>query len=708
MVSFTSNSSPEESQSADFKSLIKRKDSPANKNNLNRLIKAADSPKKNREEAVSCLVQKVLTLKDDDKQLIVGYLKESAGACLGKGRMNKSQKKLDARINTLSKCLLEFEKDNQNVPLDLKKSAELCRETHLLKQLDLDIHPDLKDYLFDIELKSNSAEEVHQKLKKYVIELIEEEGKPNRKSTVQLVHFNNATNLFTQSGQELPPRLQQAFTQVSKELGEIHQVQSSKKVPSRARRDNHRTPTEVATHFLARLDTLSKSDDLNPMQIERIKKLEKDVKKLILKHQLTVPNMKMFLIKAQAIGQDDFLGEKIDSLCTVLIGQLPEGDTAEPTRLHDNIYGRIFDTAMVEELIHNPPPSVSESMSKACGALLDHLEKVERGNLTPFSIDPGVIEARSPDAREGYTKELALELHQKFKKDYRLWEPNTGVKFQAFLEAKTPEDIEETFKDCLKPYDKSGFDSVASSCLLIKASIAMQSKENCPWMFTAGENYRKVVPLKYGDASIKGGVEESEGAGIGLAYQTVGSRPRGRRSSTRPVNMSRPDLKNIETKRVLHKALEHGLPWATGVSGSTNIALHALDHFNKEGADIDPKGFLLGTLMFLNHDGGHSVHEVLWTANQIDQSLNFGYELDPSQDEDEEVEEVKVSRDASEFVSDYETFRESFGAGDLRESEAIDEALDAGFEKTIEYFRDNSYYSSSDSGGDSDIGSLET
>ena len=66
----------------------------------------------------------------------------------------------------------------------------------------------------------------------------------------------------------------------------------------------------------------------------------------------------------------------------------------------------------------------------------------------------------------------------------------------------------------------------------------------------------------------------------------------------------------------LRNQLEHGVAWASGMSGSTNINLHAIHWSNNmkdpsKKTNIDYKGALLGIMMFLVYDGGHSISEVL-------------------------------------------------------------------------------------------------
>src|SRR5262249_23130594 len=93
--------------------------------------------------------------------------------------------------------------------------------------------------------------------------------------------------------------------------------------------------------------------------------------------------------------------------------------------------------------------------------------------------------------------------------------------------------------------------------------------------------------------------------------------------------------------------LEHATPWASGVSGTTNVNLFALKYFQEKGAQIDTKHFLLGVAMLLVYDGGHSFQEVLWTANQLDHKMKLGLGLTDRDDPDS-------------FIADYDKFAKLF------------------------------------------------
>jgi hypothetical protein len=84
---------------------------------------------------------------------------------------------------------------------------------------------------------------------------------------------------------------------------------------------------------------------------------------------------------------------------------------------------------------------------------------------------------------------------------------------------------------------------------------------------------------------------------------------------------------------------------------------------------------LVGTSMFLVADGGHSMQEVLYTANVLDDKLKLGMGM--------------PGGEADKFVADYEQFATIIG-GDS--GEAIKKATDKALARTTEYFEENSHY----------------
>lgn len=126
--------------------------------------------------------------------------------------------------------------------------------------------------------------------------------------------------------------------------------------------------------------------------------------------------------------------------------------------------------------------------------------------------------------------------------------------------------------------------------------------------------------------------------------------------------------------KVQHK---HALPYASGVSGTTNIMMHMYKFLKDEGMnDVGSREFLMNTTLFLVYDGGHSMHEVMWTANQLDRKLGLGLNLgDPSK--------------PNQFVADYIKL---VNGCEPKMKSKMEAAMDKAWKDTQRYLEDHSYF----------------
>ena len=124
----------------------------------------------------------------------------------------------------------------------------------------------------------------------------------------------------------------------------------------------YRAPSEVIIDLLV---YLRDQPDFNYTQIEQ------RAKSLFLTHQTTIASVKHFLRDIQENYSDSSLADK----CRILEDQLMR----EPiyTRLNDNIYGRVFDSQFVVELVNSPPEEVQHAMTNMAQGLAVYLEEVQ-------------------------------------------------------------------------------------------------------------------------------------------------------------------------------------------------------------------------------------------------------------------------------------------------------------------------------------------
>ncbi|SFL97977.1 hypothetical protein [Rugamonas rubra] len=170
----------------------------------------------------------------------------------------------------------------------------------------------------------------------------------------------------------------------------------------------------------------------------------------------------------------------------------------------------------------------------------------------------------------------------------------------------------------------------------------------------------------------------------------------------------------------VQQALSHGLPWVGGVSGTTNLMLHLSADLHGTPGDngapqlFEQKDVLLATMMFVNYDGGHSLHSSMWVGNQLDAAplaaqpppaepqqgpgLGLGLDLDPARGPalaasvaaapSRDAALALAARSAEEFVSDYSQLMVGQAGDEVRQ------AAEQAFTETMQHFRERSRYAS--------------
>jgi len=429
-----------------------------------------------------------------------------------------------------------------------------------------------------------------------------------------------------------------------------------------------RTPSEVLVHFLHSLRKARKDAPASTV----LKELEQQVRQTILQHQMTLAETQRLLQAANARLTSESQPE-LATLTTKLIAHLPKDESALPrTRLHDNLYGRVLDSGIVAELVKNPPPGVKTSLKQGARAMAAMLRDGSLPDKSKHEIAQGMQEYLNT-------------------KDPRFWVPLVPS-IKDLKDAKSPEDALKALLTFLDNPGDDGYAMIATPYVLVKTANILQQKKQVTWMEQAGRNYWNIITNQTGRTDVLTSTDPnirftpqtapklSEGAGIGLRHQPNPFIADGMVPSMRPTLKNMPQFEQgveFPTDSVA-TALQHGLPFASGVSGSTNIMLHLLDEMRNRGETVDVKNFLLGTMMFLVYDGGHSMQEVLWTANQLDATLNLNLNIgDPSK--------------PTEFVADYERFAAIFD-GD-RTGPILQDAINTALDTTLNFFAQRSVYS---------------
>lgn len=453
----------------------------------------------------------------------------------------------------------------------------------------------------------------------------------------------------------ISPAIVHFADEISNRFAKLSLIKQNEPVVSTAstpeRKATLRTPNEVI------MDLLSFLKDHPEKKYQEI---EVQAKSLFMTHTATIANTRKFLQKIKA----DFHNDPIFQKCVELDMQLTKEEIM--TRFHDNIYGRAFDSAFVSELVKAPPEEVCNSMTALSQGLAKYLKDE--------------VMSLSQKKRNTILKKIGRLLQVQ---DPRFWFPL--VPEIKELQVDEGRALEGLIRYLEKP-KQSGHECISIPYLLVKVSLILRGMRlSPPWLREADAAYSSTLSpmVRLIRTSRKSSTPmNTPGGGITLHYQPSIVLEEGMEESQRPTTVRKPRYGSKgardSAKEALEKSLRHGLPWSSGMSGSTNISLYAMNYFNKNNkANIDPKATLLGIIMFLVYDGGHSIHEPLWAATLVNQRLKLGYE------------ELGGTKRVQDFVSDYEKFTNMY-SGNLRN--AVSEAFDRSFERTLDYFKENSRF----------------
>lgn len=462
-------------------------------------------------------------------------------------------------------------------------------------------------------------------------------------------------------------RVKAAVVAVGRKIAE--QGQARQKAIGRAERSEDgtspipaRTPNDVLVHLMAIVrDGLKDHPDSKGLA-----NVEREGKRLFMTHQPGLDAVTDLIERAKAAFERK-ADEDAAGSCGKLASQLPaEFKDLTPAQLQDNIYGRVFDSKFVAAVIKDPPQELKDDSGR-CGAAFAALVG-----------DSKLNEKAAAKVRKSYVVE-----------DERPWSKAVPG-FQAIIDAKDDKEALKALKDFFATPPKTGPEVVAMTYLMTKMSISMQQSAGeggappPPWMDAAGKNYNVIQAQSKRDRAGPAGAKVmSEGAGITMLHQPGAIDDDTLIPSERPGTANRfgqrgdKQLDEVERSEAIKVQHENALPFASGVSGSTNILLHLLKHQKDQGmAGVDDKNALLNAMLFLVYDGGHSMHEVMWTANQLDTKLGFGFGLgDPDK--------------PNEFVADYEVLADSFGAG---VKASVGQAMGEAFDGTQDYLEKNSVF----------------
>ncbi|MEN3262308.1 hypothetical protein AAH678_27060 [Sodalis endosymbiont of Spalangia cameroni] len=434
--------------------------------------------------------------------------------------------------------------------------------------------------------------------------------------------------------------------------------------------ETYKTPTEVSFLWMGFLRHAAGQLTYNLRLL--VKQLLNQQQERCLHHKkLTLRSTRASLINDSRILRHAGLAALADKAATkrkggtpCLLDQLPKSEAGlHATRLHDNIYGRVFDTHWIAQLVANPPAEVVAAMTTIARYYSSYLEHL------------------LPDRQQTVLKKL----HNQIVQDRRFWFKSfPAMEHLSHPAFAWPAYVEEVQK-ILRSEIKTGEHCIAIPYLTVKlfnATNDLPIAEHKSWQIMTNLSYRWYIKPRTGRtvedrACAEANVLPTPAAGITLRYQPPAvSDAEKMTAERRPCNHYRiPASRLLPKYPAVKTALRHGLPYSGGVSGSTGIMLSVIKELIKKKENIDLRMGLLGTIMFMNYDGGHSIHEALWVANLK------GIKVGNANDNKSHL---------NGFISDYEAFRALYQGTEC--GKALDNALAIAWEKTNGYLTANSVY----------------
>jgi len=413
-----------------------------------------------------------------------------------------------------------------------------------------------------------------------------------------------------------------------------------------------RTPTEILAFLLDFLDATKRSTN-TPQQakvVQCIEYAEQGRLRCTISTETVESMLEIIQSKLVSVGLNQ-VRSTVGSLLDELRRHGPAGPP--PTRLHDNMYGRVWETALNAKLMEDMPPAVVKASRTMRMAFLEMVQQV-----------PGEL---GQVIRNNFMNRVGRELP-------RPWSDH-DERLQELKRVENPSRV--VFEDFLRMPTESGYEVVGD--YFVGKVLFDVFKETAPdlfaWRTEAGFRYRHdIVPLKGNIDFERVSTENKAGSGITLSHHPHVSPGQ---PSERVVLHSLWDLDAItassgagDTLNMI--AMKQGIPVCTGISGYTHLFTSFFLEI-EETFKLDIRHAILGLLVYLVVEGGHTWNEGLMTLNYMERKLAMGI--------------LPVTSDVATFVADYSCFISIFDGCDTKEY--IDRAIAFANEATILYRREH-------------------
>jgi hypothetical protein len=330
---------------------------------------------------------------------------------------------------------------------------------------------------------------------------------------------------------------------------------------------------------------------------------------------------------------------------------LPHTDRFFYTRMHENLYGRAIETFLMRALREDPPAQMKESVAVLGAALARKFKHVEAGDL--------------------------LDFREQFKGNRGSWFPN-GPRIQAFIDADLPG---PALMHALCAPVETGDDCMAVAFLANALIVSLGDKHPAlnEWSTAAAKLYAdeiRPVPPIGGTGRRDDRRQPVRHAGVTLPYQPEPvTEPRIRAHMARP-DRGKPALDNPSVP--LQTALEHGIPYAAGVSEAVYRMTHIVVQLQQQGEQLDGVGIAAALALCLSEAGEHSLHEACL-------ALQFAYKHLLEEPENRKIEPA----DLESFTNYKGFFQYLYTAEPEGKFQALEDKV---WQQAIEYYSQHGHY----------------
>ena len=393
-----------------------------------------------------------------------------------------------------------------------------------------------------------------------------------------------------------------------------------------------RTPTECLVVLLDIMDSAGSS--LIEHQREALKHCIKDAESYRLRSRITIEDIS-HLLQNTAKRLETTCLFQLAASTKALHQELKSHGPAGPhlTRLHDNVYGRVWETLLNTRLAEEAPPRLMEATQKMRQAFLGMMRQVpEHLGYTVRKNFMDRLGKESPRPWPADDKRLTQLSHD---------DCTDAAHFEEFLKLPTT----------------SGSEAMGDYLVgkLLLHAFKEVTPDLFPWRDQAGARYSNdIIPrkgkLKFAHMS----TEDKFGSGITLAHHASASD--GCRAMrvvlhmTWDLDISVTGGSTCDSSNAV--AMKHGVPVCTSISGYTHLFASFFVEI-QDTMELDLAHAVLGLLIYLVVEGGHTWNECLLTLNYLENKLSIGL--------------LPASYDMATFVADYSSFISIFNGCETEE-----------------------------------------